>query len=176
LPIAVFSHDQVRDEPDNFQLGFSFLDVVTFQFYTVQLKKKQWRDYIQQDNPVAAALLSKMGYTEHERVEVKKEFLRMLVRLELNPARITLITGFFETYLQLDEAEMQRLQQEIKKLDPKEEERIMELTTSWHEKGKLEGRLEVAKNMLLKGMDITTIREITELPLEEIERLKKKLN
>jgi predicted transposase YdaD len=31
---------------------------------------------------------------------------------------------------------------ELQKLDPDEEGRIMELTTSWHEKGRQEGRLE----------------------------------
>ena len=43
-----------------------------------------WRSYIHTNNPVAAALLSKMGYTEKERVQVKKEFLRnVAVKMEL---------------------------------------------------------------------------------------------
>jgi hypothetical protein len=46
-----------------------------------------------------------MGYTNKEKVQVKKEFLRMLVRLELDPARMHLIAGFFDTYLKLDEKE-----------------------------------------------------------------------
>jgi hypothetical protein len=61
LPVAVFSYDQVRDEPDRFELGFSFLDVLQFKYYRVELKKLHWRDYITGDNPAAAALLSKMG-------------------------------------------------------------------------------------------------------------------
>lgn len=58
-------------------------------------KKKNWRDYIKSDNPVAAALLSKMGYTEEEKVEVKKEFLKMLVRMELDPAKSKFLSDFF---------------------------------------------------------------------------------
>jgi hypothetical protein len=142
LPIAVFSYDKVKEEPDTLHISFPFFDVMTFRFLKVELKRKNWRDYIQQDNPIAAALLSKMGYTPEERVEVKKEFLRMLVRLEQDPARMALLTGFFETYLPLSEEEEQHLRMELQKLDPDEEGRIMELTTSWHEKGRQEGRLE----------------------------------
>lgn len=69
----------------------------------LELKKLNWRTYIHTNNPVAAALLSKMGYTEKEKVQVKKEFLRMFVKMEINPAKAELINGFFETYLTLNE-------------------------------------------------------------------------
>jgi len=59
------------------------------------------RDYIHSDNPAVAALLSKMGCEEKEWVQVKKEFLRMIIRMELDPAKERLIYGFFETYLKL---------------------------------------------------------------------------
>jgi len=39
LPVAVFAYDQVRDEPDLFALGFSFLEVLRFRFYKLELKK-----------------------------------------------------------------------------------------------------------------------------------------
>ena len=71
LPIAVFSYDVLRDEPDSFQIGFPFLDVLRFDFYKVELRKRNWRDYIHSENPVAAALLSKMGYGAEEKVRVK---------------------------------------------------------------------------------------------------------
>ncbi|WP_235370300.1 hypothetical protein [Caldibacillus thermoamylovorans] len=82
------------------------------------LRKLRWRDFIQSNNPVAAALLCKMGFTEEERVEVKKEFLRMLVRMQLDPARQRLIYGFFERYLKLTDEEEKVLMQEVNKLDP----------------------------------------------------------
>jgi hypothetical protein len=96
LPIALFSYNAKHEEPEHFLVDFSFLQVVDFHYLTVQLKKENWRNYIRQDNPVAAALLCKMGYTKREKIEVKIEFLRMLLRLELDPARLTLLTGFFE--------------------------------------------------------------------------------
>ena len=142
LPIAVFSYSQKRDEPDNFKLEFPFMQVLDFKFLTLELKKHKWRNYIKSNNPVAAALLSKMDYLKKERVQVKLEFLRMLVRMELDPARMTLLAGFFETYLSLSEAEEKQLEAEVGKIDEKEAERMMELTTSWQEKGRKEGRIE----------------------------------
>ena len=37
-----------------------------------------------------------MGYTESERIELKKQFLRMLVRLELNEAKQRLLMAFLK--------------------------------------------------------------------------------
>ena len=158
IPIAIFSYNEVRDEPDSFQLTFPFKEVLNFQYYTIELRKNNWRDYLKQDNPIAAALLSKMGYTKEERVQVKKEFLRMLVRLELDPARMHLITGFFDTYLILNDIEERQLQEEIQMLNPEEEEKIMELKTNWEKsaelrgelRGKLEGKLEGERTILIK--------------------------
>ncbi|MBE3555174.1 MAG: Rpn family recombination-promoting nuclease/putative transposase, partial [Thermicanus sp.] len=92
LPITVFSYDAMHDEPDTFTIEFPMLHVLQFRYFTVELKKKNWRHYIRHENPVAAALLSKMGYTKEERIELKKEFLRMITRLELEPARLNLVT------------------------------------------------------------------------------------
>lgn len=142
LPVAVFSYDRVLNEPDSFKLGFPFLDVLNFRFYKLELKKLNWQEYIQSDNPVAAALLSKMGFKPEEKVPVKLEFMRMLVRLKLDPARMELLAGFFETYLKLNREEEEQYNRELGKLDSKEVDVIMQITTSWHEKGRAEGRAE----------------------------------
>lgn len=180
LPIAIFSHDQAKDEASQFQLGFPFLEILIFNYFTVELRKKQWRDYIRQDNPIAAALISKMGYTTSERVEVKKEFLRMLVRLELDPARMQLITGFFETYLALTQEEEEILKREIQNINPQEGVRIVELMTSWEKKGKAEGKAEgkqeVARNMLRKGLEEALVQEVTGLSKAEIEEIKNQIH
>ena len=142
LPVAIFSYDQERDEPDTFQIGFSFLEVLRFQFYKLELKKLNWRHYIDSNNPAAAALLSKMGFKPGERVRVKLEFMRMLARLKQDPARTELLGGFFETYLKLNREEEEQLYHELGKIDKKEADTIMQITTSWHEKGRMEGRVE----------------------------------
>lgn len=95
IPIAVFSYEEDWEEKQ-YTMEFPFFNVLTFNYMTLHLRKKNWRNYIRSDNPAAAALLSKMGYTEKERVQVKKEFLRMITRMELNPAKERLIYGFLK--------------------------------------------------------------------------------
>ncbi len=108
----------------------------------LELKKLDWREYIHSNNPVAAALLSKMGFRPEERVRVKLEFLRMLARMKVDPARMELLAAFFETYLKLNREEEERLYRELGKMDKKEVDAIMQITTSWHEKGRAEGLAE----------------------------------
>ncbi|MEI3611366.1 hypothetical protein [Pseudogracilibacillus sp. SO30301A] len=57
--------------------------------------------FIKKDNPVSVALLSKMGYSEDEWVQVKLQFMRILMRLKLNEAEHRLLYAFVETYLKL---------------------------------------------------------------------------
>ncbi|MFC0297657.1 Rpn family recombination-promoting nuclease/putative transposase [Geobacillus jurassicus] len=196
LPIAVFSYDEPRDEPSSWRMQFPFLKVLDFRFLTVELRKLPWREYIRHDNPVAAALLSKMGYNEDEKVEVKKEFLRMLVRLELDEAKQRLLFGFFETYLRLSEEEETKLRNEVSQMETKEAKQVMELIISYEQRGMEkgiqqgvkqgieqgikqgrqqgieEGKLDVVKRMLAKGYDVETIHELTGLPVEKIEKVK----
>ncbi|AGT33534.1 hypothetical protein M493_16610 [Geobacillus genomosp. 3] len=95
------------DEPSSFTIRFPFLAAADFRFLTVGLRKRLGREYIRRDNPVADALLSKMRY--NERVAVKREFLRLSVRLELDEAKQRLLVGLFETYLRLSEEEERQL-------------------------------------------------------------------
>jgi hypothetical protein len=81
-----------------------------------------------------------MRYNEKEKVEVKKEFLRMLVRLELDPARMYILTGFFEMYVKLNEIEDQMLREELQMLEPKESELLMNLLPQWVKDGELRGK------------------------------------
>lgn len=154
-------------------MSFPFLHVLTFDFLTLHLRKKNWRDYINSNNPAAAALLSKMNYKEAERVQVKKEFLRMIVNMKLNPAKQRLIYGFFESYLKLNEKEEEKLMDEIKQMDGAD--KMMEIPISYEEKGKEIGIELVALEMLRKGTSIDFIAEVTKLNKKEIEALKKKL-
>src|SRR5690625_6321669 len=116
-----------------------------------------------------------MGYKEEEKIQVKKEFLRLLVKMELDPARTRFIHDFFEQYLKLNEEEEAILMKEISQLDNAHE--FTKLPNSWEEKGKKEGReegkKEVALEMLKEGASIQFIAKVTKLNHLEIERLKK---
>lgn len=145
-----------------------------------------WREYLQSENPVAAALLSKMNYTDEEKVQVKKEFLRMIVKMELNPARARFILGFFERYITLNEREEETLMKEIKRMD--ESKDIMHLPISWEEKGIEKGIEEgiekgietgiekVALEMLKEGLSIELIMKVTSLEQKRLDELKKRLD
>jgi len=104
-------------------------------YYSQLIRGKNWREFIQKDNPVAAALLSKMNYTEEERVQVKLEFLRMISRMELNTNEMKLIYGFFDNYLKLNEKEEKQMREEIKNLPDEEREDVLYLPNSYLDKG-----------------------------------------
>ncbi|MDB9446832.1 Rpn family recombination-promoting nuclease/putative transposase, partial [Anabaena sp. CS-542/02] len=92
-PVVIFSFDEPqRREPENYQLAFSDLQVLDFNFKAIQLNQLRWRDYLTQSNPVAAALMAKMKIPPSERPQVKAECLRLLITLKLDPARMQLIS------------------------------------------------------------------------------------
>ena len=63
------------------------------------------------------------------------ECLRMIVTLPLNPAQTQLISGFVDTYLKLNAQDEQRFQQEISKMETAEQDKVMQIVTSWMEQG-----------------------------------------
>jgi hypothetical protein len=76
-----------------------------------QLGQISWQQYLKSVNSLAAALLSKSSYQPSERLAVRLGFLRQLARLQLDPARMELVTAFFDSYLELT-AEEERLLEE----------------------------------------------------------------
>ncbi len=148
-PIAVFSFDEPeRSEPNQYRIALAELDVLTFNFQSIQLNRLNWRDFLQYQNPVAAALMAKMSIDEKDRPKVKVECLRLLVNLQLDPARNFLISSFVDTYLRLNNNEEQVFREEIAKIQTvNEQEQIMELTTSWMERG-----LEQERRSAISGL------------------------
>jgi predicted transposase YdaD len=139
-PIALFSDKSVRrDEPDSYQLTFPDLEVLHFRYRVIQLRRLSWHDFATRDNPIASALLPKMGMERSERPTVLLTSLRLLAHLGLDKARQRLISGFIDAYLRLTEEEQAQFKEELADLTPKEQEAAMELTTSWKEEGIQQG-------------------------------------
>jgi Domain of unknown function (DUF4351) len=109
--------------------------VLEFRFHAIQLNRLNWRDYIDRPNPVAAALMSKMKIARRDRPKVKAECLRLLVTLQLDPAKTRLISKFVDTYLRLNNKEERTFQEELDKIGVAQREAIMQVTTSWEERG-----------------------------------------
>lgn len=142
-PILICSYDQPRrPEKSVYTVEFPDRKVLSFSYVVIQLNRLNWRDFLQNENPVAAALMAKMNIKPEDRPKVKAECLRMLVTLELNPAKMRFISGFVDTYLRLDEQEEETFQAELNKMGLVEQETVMEIVTSWMEEGIERGRQE----------------------------------
>nr|WP_052055866.1 hypothetical protein [Myxosarcina sp. GI1] len=90
-PIALFSYQYpLEAEATNYTIDFPDRQVLNFQYQIVQLNQLNWRDFLQNQNPVAAALMAKMKISKRDRPIVKAECLRLLVTLQLNPAKMQL--------------------------------------------------------------------------------------
>jgi len=178
-PIVVFSFDEpYREEPHRHTVEFPNLKVLEFNFTSIQLNRLNWRDYLNQANPVAAALMAKMRIMPTDRPKVKAECLRLLATLRLDPARSRLISGFVDTYLRLNPQEKQVFQTEIGKLEATERERVMQIVTSWMEEGIEQGAQQEARSLILRllarkvGALPDSVRsQIATLTLSQLERL-----
>jgi predicted transposase YdaD len=171
-PVVIFSFDEPkRAEPTEHQVMFSDLNVLDFNFAAIQLNRLSWRDYLTQQNPVAAALMSKMNIAVEDRPQVKAECLRLLTTLRLDSARMQMISGFVDTYLRLGAMEEQIFQSTIDTMGLTQQEEVMEIMTSWEQRA-LE---KVAVNLLREGMTVETIVRVTDLTVEQVQQLQAQL-
>ena len=182
-PVVIFSFDEPKREENNeYLVLFPDREVLKFSFVGIQLNRLNWRDYLRNPSPIAAALMAKMQFSDPERPRVKLECLRMIATLKLDPARTQLISGFVDSYLRLNEVEENQFQTELKSLGLVEEEQVMEIVTSWMEKGIergiQQGIQSGEKNLVLRLLNrrlgvITEnlTAEINNLSLEKIESL-----
>jgi Domain of unknown function (DUF4351) len=129
------------------------LQVMDFNFLTIQLNRLDWRAFLTQRNPVAAALMAKMKIDPADRPKVKVECLRMIANLKLDKARTFQLSGFIDNYLRLNPIEKQQFQVEVDKIKlPTERENVMELTTSWKEEGIVQGRESATRIIVSKQL------------------------
>jgi predicted transposase YdaD len=160
-PIVVFSFEEPqREESHTYRVEFPNRKVLEFNFESIQLNRLSWRDYLNQRNPVAAALMAKMQIAPIDRPRVKAECLRLLATLRLDPARTRLISGFVDTYLKLNPEEEQAFQGEIGRLGAREQAEIMEIVTSWMEQGIERGIEQGERSLILRQLS----RRVGELP------------
>ena len=135
-PVVIFSFDKPqRPESTNYKVSLANLEVLNFNFTSIQLNQLSWRDFLNQQNPIAAALMAKMKIQPIDRPKVKAECLRLLATLKLDLARTRLISGFVDTYLTLNATEEQTFQTELDRMGLNEEEKVMEIVTSWMRTG-----------------------------------------
>ncbi|MEK0314474.1 Rpn family recombination-promoting nuclease/putative transposase [Cohnella sp. 56] len=195
VPVAVFTSDSAGEEPNSLVMTLpgSSEEIVRFNFLKVELKKQNWRDFADSDNPVAAALLGKMGYNRRERRELRFAYLRMLLRLKdrLDPARMALVMSVADLYYEPKPEEDEQILNELREMVPEEEAFIMDLMPAWKrwgfeegveqgieqgieqgkDRGMLEERKDVVRKLLGKGMTPDKVADMLELTPEEVARL-----
>jgi hypothetical protein len=128
FPIALFSYDRPLKIAENqFEIEVFETPILRFQFQAIQLNRLNWREFINQPNPVASALMAKMNIAVEDRVRVKIECLRMIATLRLDPARTTVIGVFMESYLTLTELEEVVYNQQIEAAESRIKEILMDV-------------------------------------------------
>ena len=180
-PIVVFSYDRpFREATNKYVVEFPDRQVLEFNYAVVQLNRLNWRDFLKNRNPVAAALMAKMKIAPQERPQVKLECLRLLATLRLDVAKTKMISGFVDSYLKLNESEEEIFQNQINKINSEEKQKIMVITTSWKEEGIREGRkLELIESILeileFKSIKLSDIleEEIKDLEMAQLKKLRK---
>ncbi len=174
-PIVIFSYDSPNKEAvKQYEVTFPDFKVLEFNYQVIQLNRLNWRDFLNQSNPVASALMAKMKIDPKDRPKVKAECLRLLVTLKLDPARMQLISGFVDTYLTLNRSEEIQFQTEIDTFSQPVQEDVMEITTSWMRQGIEQGKRSLIMRLLERKLgDIPPSLEtkITELSIDEVEDL-----
>jgi hypothetical protein len=154
-PIVIYSHDSPqRSEPNSYRVEFPGWTVIEFNYKVIQLNSLNWQDFVNQKNPVASALMSKMRMSTQERPTVKLMSLQLLSTLGLNPAQVQLISGFIDTYLKLNAEEKAVFEAQLASIEPRQQEEVMQIVTSWMEEGiqqgRQQGRQEEATSLVLR--------------------------
>lgn len=188
-PIALVSYSKPkRVLTDRFEIRCAGFEALSFRYRVIQLNRLNWRDYSRTLNPVAAALMSRMGIEPQDRPLVKLACLRLLGKLELPPGQGRMVGRFFENYLRLEPVEEELFHHEFDKLSPREQTIMSEYMTSWHEKGLQQGReeglergleqgleqgrVEVARRLLDMNLAMEQIQQATGLSRDRIEGLR----
>jgi len=168
-PIVIFSYDKPQKAAKSeFKIDFPDFSVLQFNYRVIQLNRLNWRDFLDQKNPVAAALMAKMKIAPADRPKVKAECLRLLVTLNLDPARMQLISGFVDTYLELSPSETAQFQTELEQVRPTVlRGEVMKIVTSWMREGieqGLEQGLEQGRQSQLRLITKLLAERLGQLP------------
>ncbi|MFM9965216.1 MAG: Rpn family recombination-promoting nuclease/putative transposase [Planctomycetaceae bacterium] len=165
VPIAVFSDasDWTVPVPDFFELTLSPKSRVRFDYHLIKLSQLDYRHFLESDNPLAFALMAKMKYTRRERVRLKADFLRLILRAGIDPARQSLLLEFVETYMPLVPTEQIQFIQLVQ-IDETYQE-VKQMVTTYEKtgikKGRKEGIKEGRKEGMEKGMEKGRLEALT---------------
>lgn len=161
-PIVLCSYAKPR-KPAREQHSIRILTrtILVFSYSVLQLNRLDWRDFLETTNPVAIALMARMHISPTDRWRVKAASLRLLVGARLSGAQRRLLSQFVDVYLRLQGAEEQAFQAEVATFATPEREAVMEIVTSWEQKGRAEGLLEGRVEGRIEGQRSLLARQLS---------------
>lgn len=190
IPIAVFTGERKTEVQNEITMDIAGHALLRFRFLKVQLSRRHWRQFIDSDNPVAAALLAKMDYNKEEKRELRKQYLRMLLRMrrKLDDARLALVMSIADLYYEPSAEEDQSIVEELIAKESEEGHKLMKLMPAWKrwgyeegmekgieqgmEKGKEQGREQMLEKTVRKlhgkGFSLDQISDVVDEPIERI--------
>ena len=128
FPIALFSDDSKWSKliPNHFEIKVLGQNVLRFNFELIKLKDLNWRKYLKSDNPLAVALMSKMGFKKEDRPMVKAEITRLFVTGKIrNHPKSLFLRNFVEFYLDLNPKERSIYKDKVRSFQLKTESEKM---------------------------------------------------
>ncbi|WP_082967265.1 Rpn family recombination-promoting nuclease/putative transposase [Paenibacillus oryzae] len=195
IPIAIFTADEGSEEPDKLVSIAGDHEILRFHFFKIELRRLSWRRFVDSANPVAAALLAKMGYNKKEKREMRLHYLRMLLKLrnQLDEARLQLVMSVGDLYFKPDKAEDRQLLDLLAEEFGEEEAELLELMPAWKrwgyeegleeglqqgmekgvEKGLMLGKADMVQKLLNKGFQEDDIADMLDIPLSEVDEMAK---
>lgn len=195
IPIAIFTADEGTEEADKLVSAAGEHEILKFHFFKIELRRLSWRRFVDSANPVAAALLAKMGYNKKEKREMRLHYLRMLLKLrnQLDEARLQLVMSVGDLYFKPDKAEDRQLLDLLAAEFGEEEAELLELMPAWKrwgyeegleeglqqgmekgvEKGLMLGKADMVQKLLNKGFQEDDIADMLDVPLSEVAEMAK---
>jgi predicted transposase YdaD len=170
-PIALLSFDSPKTvQPSEYVVSFPDREVLRFNYTVIQLNRLSWQPYINQLNPVAAALVPTMKIALQDRPRVKLKCEQLAFLLNLDWAKLRIISGFIETYLALTSEEQKKYEKERSKLPKPQQEAIMAFEPIWKQEGIQQGRREGRQEGRREGM-VELVRKLLTLRLGVVDPL-----
>jgi hypothetical protein len=132
------------------------------------------------DNPFALVTLAVLRYIEEKGdlnrlYEAKKELFKLLFEKGYDKARIEALFRFIDWAIQLPKELEEQFEKDLPGIDVGGKS-MPYYITSWERIAKEEEKIETAKKMIEKGLDMELIIEITGLSEEKVSKLQNDVN
>lgn len=179
-PIALLSYDKPKNVDSNLYTETEFgMEVVRYQFQTIQLNRLKWQDYIGNGNPVAVALMTKMNVASQDRATVRKEFYTLFTTGKLNNRQLGIIDEFMQSYLKLTKQELKQIEKEtVPTMPTQAQPQYRTFLYDWEEEAFERGEHDGAVSLILRqaekrlGTLSDALRQrITALPTDKVEEM-----